>query len=86
MRVVLWDTRKFDVSKDFAGGYGVGQFPGGNRLAGFLVRRMFKRDHRPTALNFAYLAAIFPRWATKPTSPKTICPRAPISMCSTPRC
>ena len=24
MRVVLWDTRKLDVAKDFAGGYGVG--------------------------------------------------------------
>ena len=24
MHVVLWDTRKLDVSKDFAGGFGVG--------------------------------------------------------------
>ena len=23
-RVVLWDTRKLDVSKDFAGGFGIG--------------------------------------------------------------
>jgi len=59
MRVVLWDTRKFDVSKDFAGGYGVGQYPGGRRARSQLVRFMYKRDHRPTALNFAYLAAIF---------------------------
>ena len=25
MQVVLWDTRKLDVSKDFAGGFGVGE-------------------------------------------------------------
>ena len=27
MHVVLWDTRKLDVSKDFAGGFGIGQYP-----------------------------------------------------------
>ena len=59
MRVVLWDTRKLDVAKDFAGGYGVGQFPGGGGVAGRLVRHFFKRDYRPTALIFAHLAAIF---------------------------
>src|SRR5262245_3861793 len=59
MRVVLWDTRKLDVAKDFAGGYGVGQFPGYGGIAGKIVRRYFKRDYRPTALVFAYLAAIF---------------------------
>lgn len=59
MRVVLWDTRKLDVAKDFAGGYGVGQFAGGGGLAGRVVRHAFKRDRRPVALVFAYLAAIF---------------------------
>ncbi len=59
MRVVLWDTRKLDVAKDFAGGYGVGQFPGGGGVAGRLVRHFFKRDYRPMALIFAHLAAIF---------------------------
>jgi radical SAM superfamily enzyme YgiQ (UPF0313 family) len=59
MRVVLWDTRKLDVAKDFAGGYGVGQFPGGGGIGGRVVRHFFKRDYRPTALVFAYLAAIF---------------------------
>lgn len=59
MRVVLWDTRKLDVAKDFAGGYGVGQFPGGGGIGGRIVRHFFKRDYRPTALAFAYLAAIF---------------------------
>lgn len=59
MRVVLWDTRKQDAAKDFAGGYGVGQFPGGRRLRSRLIRHLFKRDRRPVALNFAYLAAIF---------------------------
>jgi tRNA A37 methylthiotransferase MiaB len=59
MRVVLWDTRQLDVAKDFAGGYGVGQFPGGGGIGGRIVRHYFKRDYRPTALIFAYLSAIF---------------------------
>ena len=29
MHIVLWDTRRGDVTKDFAGGFGVGQFPRG---------------------------------------------------------
>lgn len=59
MRVVLWDTRKRDASKDFAGGYGVGQYPGGRTVRSKFIRWLFKRDRRPTALNFAYMAAIF---------------------------
>lgn len=59
MRVVLWDTRKLDVAKDFAGGMGIGQFPGNGGILGRVVRHFFKRDRRPVALNFAYLAAIF---------------------------
>ena len=30
--VVLWDTRKLDVSKDFAGGFGIGQYSGDGTL------------------------------------------------------
>ncbi|MGD9722293.1 MAG: radical SAM protein [Pirellulales bacterium] len=59
MRVVLWDTRKLDVAKDFAGGFGVGQYPGRGGLAGAVVRHFYKRDYRPVALTFSYLAAIF---------------------------
>jgi radical SAM superfamily enzyme YgiQ (UPF0313 family) len=59
MRVVLWDTRKLDVAKDFAGGFGVGQYPGRGGIPGLIVRRFYKRDYRPVALVFAYLAAIF---------------------------
>lgn len=59
MKIVLWDTRQLDVSKDFAGGYGVGQYASGGGLPGQVVRWFYKRDHRPTALTFAYLAAIF---------------------------
>lgn len=58
MRVILWDTRRRDVSKDFAGGYGVGQYRGIG-LRGQVVRYFYKRDHRPIAMTFAYLAAIF---------------------------
>jgi radical SAM superfamily enzyme YgiQ (UPF0313 family) len=61
MRVVLWDTRKLDASKDFAGGFGVGQYPGQGGLRGRLIRHFYTRDHRPVALSFAYLAAIFRR-------------------------
>lgn len=59
MQIVLWDTRKLDVSKDFAGGFGVGQYPGGGGLRGRVIRHFYKRDYRPVALNFAYLGAIF---------------------------
>jgi radical SAM superfamily enzyme YgiQ (UPF0313 family) len=58
MQVCLWDTRKRHVSKDFAGGFGVGMFPGGKNLRQRLVRWGYRRDRRPVALNFAYLAAI----------------------------
>lgn len=61
MRIVLWDTRQADASKDFAGGYGVGQYHGGSGLGGKLIRRFYKRDRRPVALVFAHLAAIFRR-------------------------
>ena len=61
MRVVLWDTRRRDVAKDFAGGFGVGQFRGSERLSGRVIRHFFRRDYRPAALSFAYLAAIFRR-------------------------
>ncbi|MEM8678832.1 MAG: radical SAM protein [Planctomycetota bacterium] len=59
MKITLWDTRKNDAQKDFAGGMGVGMFPGGGGLRGELVRRWYRRDYRPVAMAFAYLAAIF---------------------------
>jgi len=57
MKVLLWDTRQNDVQKDFAGGMGVGMHPGTGGLRGKIVQRMYRRDYRPTALNFAYLVA-----------------------------
>jgi anaerobic magnesium-protoporphyrin IX monomethyl ester cyclase len=59
MHVVLWDTRQLDVAKDFAGGFGVGQYHGHGGFRGQMIRWAYKRDRRPVALNFAYLAAIF---------------------------
>lgn len=56
--VALWDTRRNDVQKDFAGGMGVGMFPGGDGLRGSIIRAMYKRDYRPAALNFAYTGAV----------------------------
>jgi radical SAM superfamily enzyme YgiQ (UPF0313 family) len=61
MQVVLWDTRKLDVSKDFAGGFGVGQYPDRGGVRGKIIRYFYTRDRRPVALLFAHLAAIFRR-------------------------
>jgi len=61
MHVVLWNTRKLDASKDFAGGFGVGQYPGRGGLRGKIIRRFYKRDRRPVPLLLAHLAAIFRR-------------------------
>lgn len=58
MKVVLWDTRRNDVQKDFAGGMGVGMHPGTGGWRGKIVRHLYKQDYRPVAMNFAYLAAI----------------------------
>ncbi len=58
MKVVLWDTRRNDVQKDFAGGMGVGVHPGTGGWRGKIIRRLYKQDYRPVAMNFAYLAAI----------------------------
>ena len=58
MHVVLWDTRRNDTQKDFAGGMGVGMYHGRGGLRGRLVRRWYQRDYRPVAMNFAYLGAI----------------------------
>jgi anaerobic magnesium-protoporphyrin IX monomethyl ester cyclase len=58
---VLWDTRQLDVSKDFAGGFGIGQYPGHGGIRGRIIRWFSKRDRRPTALLFAHLAAVFAR-------------------------
>ncbi len=59
MHVVLWDTRKGEVTKDFGGGFGMGQYHGEGGIRGKLIRRAFLRDYRPTALQFAYLAGVF---------------------------
>jgi len=61
MHVVLWDTRKLDVSKDFAGGMGVGKYPRRRGARDWLIRYFYIRDRRPVALLFAHLAAIFRR-------------------------
>ena len=61
MHICLWDTRQRCISKDFAGGFGVGMFTGARSFRQRLVRWGYHRDCRPVALNFAYLAAIFRR-------------------------
>ncbi len=58
MKVCLWDTRRSNVQKDFAGGMGVGMPQKSGSLRANFIRRMYLRDYRPTALNFAYLVAI----------------------------
>src|SRR3989304_8837461 len=61
MHICLWDTRRRHISKDFAGGFGVGMFAGTRSFRQRLVRWGYHRDHRPVAMNFAYLAAVFRR-------------------------
>ena len=67
MNILLWDTRQLDVSKDFAGGFGVGMYRGGHHvrmvdgLRDTVVRWFYRRDRRPAALLYAYLAAVFAR-------------------------
>jgi len=61
MHVVLWDTRRNDIQKDFAGGLGMGLYSGQGGARGRQIRRWFMRDYRPVAMNFAFLAAIFKR-------------------------
>lgn len=61
MNVVLWDTQQLDASKDFAGGFGVGKYPGDGGIRGKIIRRFYTRDQRPVALLYAHLAAIFGR-------------------------
>jgi len=61
MKIVLWDTRQLNASKDFAGGMGVGMWPAGGGFRGRLVRYFYTRDRRPVALCYAYLASAFRR-------------------------
>jgi radical SAM superfamily enzyme YgiQ (UPF0313 family) len=61
MRIVLWDTRQRHVTKDFAGGFGMGAYHGKGGVRGKLIRRWYTRDQRPTALTFAYMAGVFKR-------------------------
>lgn len=67
MRVVLWDTQCRGVSKDFAGGMGVGVYHGAGGLRGRLIRRFYTRDRRPVTLSYAYLAAIFRQFGHRVT-------------------
>ena len=59
MRVVLWDTKKNSVQKDYAGGMGTGLYRGRGGLRDWVISRGYRRDCRPVALNFAYLGGVF---------------------------
>ncbi len=59
MHIVLWDTRKRDVTKDMGGGYGMGKYHGLGGVRGKIIRHLSLRDRRPVALLFAYLASSF---------------------------
>jgi radical SAM superfamily enzyme YgiQ (UPF0313 family) len=56
LRIVLWDTRHAGVFKDFAGGFGVGQFQG-TGLRSRIVEHFYRRDFRSPPLAYGYLAA-----------------------------
>lgn len=56
MHIVLWDTRHGGAFKDFAGGFGVGQFRG-TGLRTKLIEQFYRRDFRAPPLAYGYLAA-----------------------------
>ena len=58
MHIVLWDTRHGGAFKDFAGGFGVGQFRG-TGIRAKLIERVYRNDYRSPPLAFGYLAATF---------------------------
>lgn len=56
MHIVLWDTRHGGAFKDFAGGFGVGQFRG-KGLRAKIIEQFYRRDYRAPPLAYGYLAA-----------------------------
>jgi radical SAM superfamily enzyme YgiQ (UPF0313 family) len=56
LRIVLWDTRHGGAFKDFAGGFGVGQFRG-RGLRAKIIEHFYRRDFRAPPLAYGYLAA-----------------------------
>src|SRR5580765_1361266 len=56
LRIVLWDTRHGGAFKDFAGGYGVGQFRG-KGLRAKIIEHFYRSDFRSPPLAYGYLAA-----------------------------
>ncbi|MFN0053137.1 MAG: B12-binding domain-containing radical SAM protein [Planctomycetales bacterium] len=56
MHIVLWDTRHGGAFKDFAGGFGVGQFRG-EGLRNRFIEQFYRRDFRAPPLAYGYLAA-----------------------------
>ena len=61
MHVVLWNTRKLNVCKDSAGGFGVRRYAGRGGIKSVIAGRCNWRDRRPVAMIFANLAAVFRR-------------------------
>ena len=59
MQVVLWDTRKLNVCKDSAGGFGMGRYSGRGGIRRAIAGRYDGRDQGPVAMIFANLAAVF---------------------------
>ena len=56
LRIVLWDTRHGGAFKDFAGGFGVGQFQG-TGLRSKIIEQFYRADFRSPPLAYGYLAA-----------------------------
>lgn len=56
LHIVLWDTRHGGAFKDFAGGYGVGQFRGTGPRAK-IIEYFYRNDFRSPPLAYGYLAA-----------------------------
>jgi radical SAM superfamily enzyme YgiQ (UPF0313 family) len=56
LHIVLWDTRHGGAFKDFAGGFGVGQFRG-TGLRAKVIEYFYRNDFRSPPLAYGYLAA-----------------------------
>jgi anaerobic magnesium-protoporphyrin IX monomethyl ester cyclase len=56
LHIVLWDTRHGGAFKDFAGGFGVGQFRGSG-LRAKIIEYFYRNDFRSPPMAYGYLAA-----------------------------
>ena len=85
MRVILWDTRKLDVAKDFAGGFGVGQYPGAAACRALSCGTFTSATIDPWRWCMRIWPRSFATWDIAWSIRSSMCPRAATCTSSTPR-